>query len=184
MSTYQVIDPQAISALVAPTLSRSNMDARFLSAFLQAVVEVLSSEIGGQIQRGAVTLERSSYAANDVSVMLTVVGKLRGVVIYGMPESTALGIVSHIMGQRLGEIDDLVQSGIAELGNVITGRASTLLAGMGYPTHLSVPTLVLGKAMISVLDFHRVVVPMTCEYGPLAVHLALRETSDGLCPAG
>jgi chemotaxis protein CheX len=116
--------------------------------------------------------------------MLTVVGKLRGVVIYGMPEYTALGIVSHIMGQRLGEIDDLVQSGIAELGNVITGRAGTLLAGMGYATHLSVPTLVLGRAMISVLDFHRVVVPMTCEYGPIAVHLALRETCDGLCPAG
>jgi chemotaxis protein CheX len=159
------------------------MDARFLSAFLQAAVEVLATEIGGALQRGAATLQRSSYAANDVNVMLTVVGKLRGVVIYGMPKETALGIVSHIMGQPIVDMDELAQSGIAELGNVITGRASTLLAGMGYPTQLSVPTLVLGKAMISVLDFHRVVVPVACQFGPLEVHLALREASDGLLAA-
>jgi chemotaxis protein CheX len=172
-------DTETITELVSQVSTRTSMDAKFLSAFLQSAVEVITTEVGGTVERGQVTLERSSYATNDVNVILTVVGRLRGVVIYGMPQTTALGIVSQIIGQPVEELDELAQSGIAELGNVITGRASTILSSIGYPTNLSVPTLVVGKAMISVLDFHRVVVPLNCRVGSLEVHLALREEPDG-----
>ena len=112
------------------------MDAKFLSAFLQSAVEVITTEVGGTVERGQVTLERTSYATNDVNVILTVVGRLRGVVIYGMPQTTALNIVSQIIGQPVEELDELAESGIAEAGNVITGRASTILSS-GHPMNLS-----------------------------------------------
>lgn len=171
----ELLSREAISSLVTPTFTRSNMEAKFLNAFTQSAVDVLTAEVGGTVERGQVTLERSGYATNDVNVILTVVGRLRGVVIYSMSRATALTIVSQIIGQPLTEFDELAQSGVGELGNVMTGRASTLLASMGYPAQLSVPTLVIGQAMISLLDFHRVVVPLVCQYGHLEVHLALRE---------
>jgi chemotaxis protein CheX len=171
----EVIEGEAIAKLIAKHATRSSMDARILTPFLQSAVEVLTAEIGGTIERGQISIQSSSYATADVNVILTLVGRLQGVVIYGMSTDTALGMVSSMIGQRLTELDELAQSGVAELGNVITGRASTLLAASGYVCNLSVPTLVIGRAMISVLDFQRVAVPLSCRHGLIEVHLALRE---------
>jgi chemotaxis protein CheX len=57
---------------------------------------------------------------------------------------------------------------VAELGNVITGRASVKLAEAGYEAVISPPTLLSGKgATISTLDFGRLVVPLNSECGSL-----------------
>jgi chemotaxis protein CheX len=176
--TSQVPASEMITALVTPFMERSKMDVRFLTPFVKAAVEVLTTEVGGPIERGELSLHRSAYTTNDINVLLTMVGRLQGVVIYGMSSSVALSIVSKIMGQSFTEFDELAQSGVAELGNVITGRASTLLATGGHITNLSVPMLVIGQALISVLDFPRVVVPLHCACGPLEVHLALREVPE------
>jgi chemotaxis protein CheX len=167
-----------ISALVAPSNERPNMDIRFLNPFVTAAAEVIATEIGGAVERGPLSVSRTGYTTCDVSVILTIVGNLQGVVIYGMSQKTAIDMVSHMIGQQFTEMDELVQSGVAEIGNVITGRASMLLAAAGYPTNISVPTLIIGKAMISVLDFQRVAVPLQFKYGQIEVHLALREAAN------
>jgi len=161
--------------LVTPFIQRSRMDVRFLTPFLKGAVDVLTTELGGPIERGELSLRRSAYTTQAVNVLLTLVGRIQGVVIYGMSQSTALAMVSQIMGQPFEVMDDLAQSGVAEIGNVITGRASMLLAAEGYTAKLSIPMLVMGEAMISILDFPRVVVPLVCQHGAIEVHLALRE---------
>ncbi len=158
---------------------RPNMDVRYLTPFINAAVEVLTAELGGPVERGSISLHRSGYTTQDVSVILTIVGRLQGVVVYGMSQATALAMVSQMIGQRFDEMDELAQSGVAEVGNVITGRASMLLASAGYVTNISVPTLVIGKALISVVDFQRLVVPLSFKCGQIEVHLALREVPSG-----
>ena len=85
------------------------------------------------------------------------------------------------------EFDRLAQSGIAELGNVITGQASRRLAEAGFQADISPPTLVMGKGtLISTLDFQRLMVPLRTPLGDLQINLALRESgdpSDGARPA-
>lgn len=152
------------------------MNAKLLNLFLDAAVEVLEAEVGPPIERGQITLKNGDHETNEVNVHLAVLGRLEGAVIYGMSKETALNIVSRMIGQRMDELDDLAQSGIAELGNVITGRAGTLLAPTGYVTSISVPTLLIGKAKITVQDFRRLVVPLHCQDGVIDVHLALRES--------
>ncbi|GAG41188.1 unnamed protein product, partial [marine sediment metagenome] len=96
---------------------------------------------------------------------------------YGLSIAPALAMVSRIMGQAFTEFDDLARSGIAELGNVITGRASIKLAEAGFESNITPPTLVQGKGIkISTLQFPRVVVPLKTEVGELTVHIALRQT--------
>jgi chemotaxis protein CheX len=85
-------------------------------------------------------------------------------------------LVSSVMGEPMAQFDSLAQSGIAELSNVITGQASIRLSNSGYQSTISPPTLICGKgAMISTLDYPRIVVPLTCPSGVLNIHLALRE---------
>ncbi|MCS7220754.1 MAG: chemotaxis protein CheX [Anaerolineae bacterium] len=156
------------------------MNIRFINPFVVAAGEVLRSEIQTEIQRGELKLQRSSLTGNEVTALLTLVGDVEGVVMYGMSAEMALAFVSRMLGQPVEELNELAQSGIGELGNVITGRASTLLAAEGFSAVISVPTLIVGKnVQISTLDFQRLVVPLLTPYGTLEIHLALRERRNG-----
>src|SRR6187549_1271974 len=92
-----------------------------------------------------------------------------------MSEATARGMVGVMMGQEFPEFDALAQSGIGEIGNVITGRAAVLLAEAGFPSDLAPPMLIVGKGtMLSTLDVQRIVVPIETEFGDIEVQVALK----------
>ena len=155
------------------------MSVNFLNPFLNAAKSVLASEIGAQVNRGVVTLETTSLTPQDVTVLLSIVGDIRGVVLYSMDIGMALAMVSQMLGEKQEKFDDLAQSGIAELGNVITGMVTTYLAEAGYHCSISVPTLIIGRGTIlSTLDLKRVVIPLSTEMGRMSIHIALREDSS------
>jgi chemotaxis protein CheX len=113
---------------------------------------------------------------DDVTVILALIGAVDGTVFYSMSKEVAVRFASTSMGKKFDATDKLVQSGIAELGNVITGRASMKLADAGYEAHISPPSLIMGKgATISTLDYPRLIVPLITPLGSITIHLALRE---------
>jgi len=152
------------------------MNVKFLNPFLLAASDVLQAEVGLASNRGSLSLQKSSLTGSEVNVLISIIGQVQGVVLYGMSKDTALKIVSRIMGQEFAEFDNLAQSGIGELGNVISGKATINLSNAGYQTTISPPTLIVGEgAQISTLDFSRIVVPIDTEVGQMVVHLAVRE---------
>jgi chemotaxis protein CheX len=152
------------------------MNVNYLNPFIEAAAEVLDLEVGASITRGPIALHRSPYTARDVTVTLSLIGRVEGMVLYGLSTDTALRLVSQMMGEPIGELDELAQSGIAELGNVMTGRASVKLAQAGYDCNISTPTVILGsETRISTLDFQRLALPLQTQYGNIEIHLALRE---------
>lgn len=66
-----------------------SMNVQFLNPFLEAANEVLKAEIGVEVQRGEISLQRSALTANEVTVLLSMIGQLQGVVLYGMSKATA-----------------------------------------------------------------------------------------------
>lgn len=155
------------------------MNVQFLNPFIEAACVVLESEVGVSITRGPLRLDRSAATATDVTVLISMVGQVNGVVMYGLSEETGINVVSQILGQKFDEFDSLAQSGIGELGNVITGQAGNRLAEAGFEAKISPPTMVLGKGtLISTLDFERLHVPLQTELGTIEIHLALREMNS------
>jgi chemotaxis protein CheX len=147
------------------------------NAFIVSAGEVLNTEADVHTTRGPLSLERDVYVTDEVTVLLSLVGQVWGMVLYGMSFATAKALVSRIMGQEVEQFDELTQSGIGELGNVITGQASTRLATSGYTVQISVPTLIVGKqSAISTLDIDRLVVPLKTQIGVVRLDLALRES--------
>ena len=152
------------------------MNVKFLNPFVDAAYEVLRAETNIEMVRGPLHLDKEPYRSNDVTVIISLVGFVEGNVFYSMDERTATNLASHIMGEAFDGLSSLAQSGIAELGNVITGRASVKLATAGYESTISPPTLLLGNgAIISSLDYTRLVVPLMGSCGEIVIHLALRE---------
>jgi len=152
------------------------VNVNYLNPFLKAAKSVLAAELGVQVDRGTVTVENAAYTSQEVTVLLSVVGDIQGIVFYVMDTSMALAMVSLMLGEEQAEFDELAQSGIAEMGNVITGVVTTYLAEAGYRCSISVPTLIVGKGMmLSTLDFKRMVVALITTLGNMSIHIALRE---------
>ncbi len=151
------------------------MKVEFVNPFIQAATEVLESELGGDTQRGNLRLQKSAITTDEVTALVGVTGTVHGMVLYSMSELTAIGIVSRMLGQHFDEFDAMAQSGIGELGNVITGRAGVLLADAGYPSNITPPALVVGKGtMVTTLDLNRLVFPLETGVGNLEVQVVLR----------
>jgi len=157
------------------------MDVKLLNPFIEAAVEVLKAEVGANITRGGLSLQKSALTTDDITVLINLIGDVFGVVMYSMPTATGVNLVSKMMDQEFTELDSLAQSGIAELGNVISGRATIKFSQAGYKADISTPTVVTGKGIeISTLDFPRIVVPLDTEMGIITVHLALRIRTPGV----
>lgn len=156
------------------------MNVQLLNPFIQAAVEVLKAEVGVEVSRGDITLQKSSLTSDDITVLINLIGEVYGVVMYGMSMSTGLSMVSSIMGQKFTEVNQLAQSGVAELGNVISGRATIRFSEAGYRSNISTPTILIGSGIqISTLDFPRIVVPLETKFGCFTAHLALKEKPLG-----
>jgi chemotaxis protein CheX len=148
----------------------------FVNPFIQAAREVLESELGGEAARGNLRMQKSAYTTDEVTALVGVTGSVSGVVLYSMSEATARGIVGRMLGQEFPEFDQLAQSGIGELGNVITGRAGVLLADAGYPSNITPPALVLGKGtQVTTLDLTRLVFPLETDAGTLEIQVVVRD---------
>jgi chemotaxis protein CheX len=153
------------------------MNVKYLIPFVDAAYEVLKAEAHFQMKRGQLSLEKGLYLTDEVTVIISLVGDINGTVFYSMSTQMVLNVISVILGEELTELDALAQSGIAELGNVITGRASVKLSHTGFESTISPPTLMIGAgATISTLDLPRLIVPLEGAPGKMVIHLALLES--------
>ena len=162
------------------------MQVDIVRAFINAAVEVLRQETGEPAEAGPVKLLSSSQTSEEVTVIIGVGGTLRGMVLLGMAERTALAIVSRMMGEPWQSFDELAQSGIAELGNVIAGRAGQGLEGAGHRVTISPPALVAGGPgmVISTVNIRRFVVPLRTGSGDIALHAAIEPAPVQLAANG
>jgi chemotaxis protein CheX len=152
------------------------MRVQLVNCYVRAAADVIAKETGSVVRRGTVHLERDAYTSEEITAMVGVSGAMGGSFYLAMPEQTALNIVSAMMGQPCEAFDELAQSGIAELANVVAGAAGMGLAELGYTTNITPPLLLLGSgAKISSVEIQRLVVGLTSSLGSIHVHVALRE---------
>jgi chemotaxis protein CheX len=138
-------------------------------------------ELHEAVERGDLCLENDLYVTDDVTVVLSLIGEVEGTVFYSMPVEYAMQLASTLMGETISTFGKLAQSGVAELGNVITGRASMKLAEAGFEANISTPSLIIGKgATISTLEYPRLIVPLVTSIGTMTIHLALRDGSRAI----
>ena len=151
------------------------MRADVAQPFVLAARGVLEQELGGDVGRGQVRVERGDFKAGEVTAVVGVTGALSGAVLYRMSEATALAIVGQMMGQSFSQLDALARSGVGELGNVITGRAGVLLERAGVRAEIAPPMLIVGRGgLMSSLDIPRLVVPLQTGAGPIDLQIALK----------
>jgi len=152
------------------------MKVEFINPFVESAAAVLRDMCGLGIKKGQLSVKKSNIDTLGVAPIVGVTGDVGGRVIYDMSRDTALKIASIMNGEDLKEFDDLAQSTISELSNIITGNTISLLASAGYRVDITPPTLFMGKDMhISKTEMLTLVVPLETDAGSIFVNVALKE---------
>ncbi|HHU52310.1 MAG TPA: chemotaxis protein CheX [Firmicutes bacterium] len=148
-----------------------------IDSFVRAVYTVIESMLNPDIKAGKPFFNEEPLSKYEVVVLVGVLGDLQGQVICGMTEETAKKIISQMLGMEVQEIDEMGQSAICELKNIIVGTASTNLSEVGYKCNITPPLIILEKKIPDFLKhIHTTLaIPISIPYGDIEINLFLRK---------
>ncbi|HHY45486.1 MAG TPA: chemotaxis protein CheX [Firmicutes bacterium] len=151
------------------------LKAGLVNPFVESAYKFLQDEVHMEVTRGQLRLETSKATQGEINVALGVAGDAEGIVIYSMSEKVAKAIASALLDDVVPVFNELAESSIAEMGNIITGQAAAGLEEHGYVCKLTPPTIIAGKGvMISTVDIQRLVIPIELPVGLMEISVALR----------
>lgn len=127
------------------------------------------------ITKGGLLVKDQFMESKGVTVLVGLTDAMRGNVAYNMTEETAKKIASTMMmGMPVPEMDEMAQSAISELTNMVTGNAATNFEKDGLKVDISPPTLIVGsdfKAKVSSSKF--IVVEMIVDSLTIELNIGL-----------
>jgi len=154
------------------------LKASFINPFIKAASDVLESTCDTTGRRGQMRMDSTRATSAEVTTIVGVTGDLQGIVLFAMSERTAKAMAAAMSDMQVPIFDQLAESAIAELGNMITGLATTGLESEGFQCQLTPPTMVTGRGVIiSTIDIENLVIPIETDLGSLEISVALRQTS-------
>ena len=151
------------------------MDAKFINPFIDAFTTIMPQMGFQNITRSNVSVKEKSADSLGVTVLVGITKEVRGNVAYNMPENTAKYIASTMMcGMPVEAFDDMAQSAIAELSNMLTANAATNLASMGFEVDISTPSVTVGEGYsIKISNEQYLCVAMNIADKPLEINISL-----------
>lgn len=152
------------------------MKIEYINPFIEAGFSVLERVLREKPSRGELAARQSVFASQQCSVIVGVTGQVTGVVLYGMSLATAVQIASRMLDQPVKTFNQLAGSAVAELTNMITGNAMSLLAESGFICEISPPTVIKGSNVrIDTVDAAALVIPIETGVGSIEIDVSLRE---------
>ena len=97
------------------------------------------------MKRNKISVRDKATLSLGVTVLVGFTKEIRGSVAYNMTDDTAKFIASTMMmGMPVADFDEMAQSAISELSNMLTANAATNLTAMGLEVDISTPSLSIG----------------------------------------
>ena len=152
------------------------MDAKLVKPFIDAFMTVLP-QIGFQEPaRAAMTVKDKMTQSLGVTIIVGFTKQIRGNVVYNMSEDTAKYIASTMMmGMPVENFDEMAQSAVSEMSNMLTANAATNLAAMGLEVDISTPSLSVGADFqVKISNEKYLTVTMDVSGHPVEIDIAVQ----------
>lgn len=119
------------------------MKAEYINPFLESAKVVIEQVVQVRPETGQLGVKDIKFVENYIWIQIGLNGQMNGDIVFGLSESVALKLVSAMMGGfAISEIDEIVRSAISELGNMISGNASTMLYNQGVKVDITPPKVI------------------------------------------
>jgi len=153
------------------------MDVKWINPFIDAFMHVMPQLGFQQIEKSSVTLGQGKIKSAGVIMNLGIVGALTGNVVYNIEMETAKAIASKMMmGMPVAELDEMAQSAISELSNMLTANASINFSKIDISTNISTPTLMYGTDFEVMVNMPKYVcVEMKADGLALQINVAVKQ---------
>lgn len=119
---------------------------RLERCFSNAAIDIVSTAAGVEIHEKKSGTAENEKCISQVSGVMLLCGEKNGVLSLTMSQGTAAVLVSYMTGASPGEIciEELCD-GVAELTNMIAGRAKVDLQGTDYHYNITPPFSIVGE---------------------------------------
>ena len=140
------------------------MKAEYINPFLESARIVLEQLINVRPTTGQLGIKDAKFTENHIWIQIGMSGQMTGDIVFGLHEEVALKLVSAMMGGYLvTQMDEMSQSAISELGNMISGNASTILSNQGVRVDITPPRLIQSETAAAFESKKALTIPLMME---------------------
>ena len=122
------------------------MDSRLLEPIVKAFQEITPQLGLGESDESTPLQKNRAVESLGVTVLIGINGAVQGNVVYNLSEANAIKIASIMMGgMSLSMFDEMAQSAVSEMVNMITANAAMRFESSGIHVDISPPSLIDGE---------------------------------------
>lgn len=122
------------------------MNAKNINAILGAFTNVMPQLGLSEISKKGVKVLDKYVISKGVVIIIGLIGDVKGNLIYNISLEDAKKIASAMMmGMDVGDFNEMAQSAVSELTNMLTANAAMNFANENINVDISTPTLIVGE---------------------------------------
>lgn len=122
------------------------LSIEYINPFIESIIMVLKQMASTELEKKEVRAENGLRMHGDISGVMALSGKASGFVVVSMGAETAFNLVRSMTNGDLKEDEErIVESGIMELINIISGQAQALFNQNQLHFDFTTPTMIRGK---------------------------------------
>lgn len=151
------------------------MRAEWINPFVASTVATFQTLLNCKLTRGTPTLKSCSQPGYEISGLMSLEGKARGLVVVSFERDVAVKATKLVMGRASGMIDADVVDVVCELTNMIAGGANNRLEHLQM--RIGLPSVISGKNHIInyPTGVATISIPFESIWGPLSVDASVKE---------
>lgn len=144
----------------------AELNVKHINPFLIAAAKVLNDMCRVEVKVGKPFLRDMSFTEDSLVIIIGVTGEFRGQVMLAFSNEVAREVAGLMMMMPpVAELDELAQSAICELGNMIMGNTATLFSSQGIGIDITPPTLCSGNVTFSATYTKNICIPLAYAEG-------------------
>ena len=153
------------------------MDVNHVNPFIQAFTTVMPQLGFANVTKGTLSVKGKELVGTGLIIVVGIVGEIKGNVVYSIATEHAKKIASvMMMGMPVEELDEIAQSAISELTNMLTANTATFFSNMGIIIDISTPTLLRGENITVDMSSSQVLcVELLADSIPIEINIAFEE---------
>ena len=121
------------------------MQLEMVNPFVEASYDTIHEFIQEELKRSDITLLDKDSIVKGVAIRISFKNKKDSAVIVNMDEKVATEVVSKLMGEEISDWDEVAISALAEVGNLLSGRAVTKLEAEDVELDIDPPEVIFTK---------------------------------------
>ncbi|ACO86575.1 chemotaxis protein CheX [Clostridium botulinum] len=152
------------------------MDAKYINPFIDSFYNVLPQIGFSNVTREDVAI-KNNVESLGILINLGIVGDIRGNIVYNIQGENGKKIASKMMmGLPVEELNEMAQSALSELSNMLTANASINFSNIGVNVNISTPTLMYGQDIKIKLNTDKILnIKIVADNIPIDVNIAFEK---------